>query len=150
LKERPSSATRLPFRVWRWRWSFSITRLRWVSFTATVASRSGVSCPNSLAAALRAETSFGKHDPPHPMPAFKNLDPMRPSSPMPLATLPMSAPASSHKVEISFMKLILAARKALAAYLIISALARSVLTKGTAVLGLGSSSVGKVCPMIGS
>jgi hypothetical protein len=48
------------------------------------------------------------------------------------------------------MKLTLVARKALAAYLIISALTRSVVTKGTATLGLGSSSVGKDCPIIGS
>jgi hypothetical protein len=43
------------------------------------------------------------------------------------------------------MKLILVARKAFEAYLIISALTRSVVTKGTAILGRGSSSVGKLC-----
>jgi hypothetical protein len=48
------------------------------------------------------------------------------------------------------MKLILVARKALAAYLIISALARSVTTKGTATLGRGSNRVGKLCSMMGS
>jgi uncharacterized protein len=43
----------------------------------------------------------------------------------------------------------LVARKALAAYLIISALARSEQTNGTATLGLGSSSVGKLCSIMG-
>ena len=40
------------------------------------------------------------------------------------------------------MKLIFVAREAFEAYLIISALARSVVAKGTATLGRGSSSVG--------
>jgi hypothetical protein len=75
---------------------------------------------------------------------------MRPSSPMPWATLETLAPTSSQIVEISLIKLILVARKAFAAYLIISALARSVVTKGTAVFGRGSSPVGKVCWMMGS
>src|ERR671911_1655607 len=98
----------------------------------------------------RAATSLGKHDPPHPIPELRNLEPMRPSSPMPADTSVTSAPTSSQRFEISFMKLILVARKALAAYLIISALTRSVVTNGTATLGLGSLWVGKVCSMIGS
>ena len=69
---------------------------------------------------------------------------------MPWATLVTSAPTSSQIVAISLMKLILAAKKALAAYLIISALTRSVVTKGTATLSLGSLLVGKVCSIIGS
>jgi hypothetical protein len=52
--------------------------------------------------------------------------------------------------EISLIKLILVARKALAAYLIISALTRSVVTNGTASLGLGSVRVGKLCSIMGS
>jgi hypothetical protein len=40
------------------------------------------------------------------------------------------------------MKLILVARKAFEAYLIIPALTRSVVTKGTAILGRGSNSGG--------
>jgi hypothetical protein len=40
------------------------------------------------------------------------------------------------------MKLILVARKAFEAYLIISALTRTVVTKGTAILGRGSNSGG--------
>ena len=79
------------------------------------------------------------------MPALKKRGPMRSSRPMPWATLATSAPTSSQIVAISLMKLILVARKALAAYLIISALARSVVTNGTAAFGLGSSWVGKVC-----
>jgi len=45
--------------------------------------------------------------------------------------------------------LYLVARKALAAFLIISALGRSVQTNGTVTLGLGSSSVGKLCSIMG-
>ena len=84
------------------------------------------------------------------MPAERKRLPIRSSSPMPCATLPTSAPTSSQIVAISLIKLILVARKELAAYLIISALARSVVTKGTAVFGRGSSPVGKVCWMMGS
>ena len=49
---------------------------------------------------------------------------MRLSSPMPRATSCTSAPACSHKSAISLMKVILVARKALAAYLISSAVRR--------------------------
>src|SRR5919199_1370478 len=98
----------------------------------------------------RASTSLGKQDPPQPTPAERKRDPMRLSSPMPYATLPTSAPTISQRLEISLTKLILVARKALAAYLSISALARSVVTNGTATLGLGSSGVGKLCSIIGS
>src|ERR687893_578360 len=98
----------------------------------------------------RAAMSLGKHDPPHPIPALRNLEPMRLSSPMPADTSVTSAPTNSQRFEISFIKLILVARKALAAYLIISALARSVVTKGTATFGRGSNSVGKLCSIIGS
>jgi hypothetical protein len=69
---------------------------------------------------------------------------------MPYATFVTSAPTSSQRFEISFMKLTLVARKAFEAYLIISALTRSVVTKGTATLGRGSKSVGKPCSIIGS
>ena len=46
---------------------------------------------------------------------------MRRSAPMAGRTSLASAPTSSHRLAISFAKLILVARKALAAYLIISA-----------------------------
>src|SRR5215208_4133194 len=61
----------------------------------------------------------------------------------------MSAPTSSQRLATSLMKLILVARKAFEAYLIISSLARSVVTNGTATLGRGSHSVGKLCSTIG-
>src|SRR3989304_5048060 len=49
---------------------------------------------------------------------------------MPLATSLMSAPSASQMLAISLMKEILVARKALEAYLIISAVRRSVMTIG--------------------
>ena len=51
---------------------------------------------------------------------------MRLSSPMPRATSCTSAPTFSHRSAISLMKVILVARKALAAYLISSAVRRPV------------------------
>ena len=53
---------------------------------------------------------------------------MRSSSPIAWATTETSAPTSSHTFAISLMNEILVARKALEAYLIISALAGSVRT----------------------
>ena len=58
------------------------------------------------------------------------MEPIRPSIPIPLATACTSAPVFSHSAAISLMKLILVARKALAAYLIISALSSPVQTIG--------------------
>ena len=80
---------------------------------------------------MRAETSLGKHEPPQPIPACKNLLPMRESKPMPFATWVTSAPTRSHILATSLIKLILVAKKALAAYLIISAELRSVTKTGT-------------------
>ena len=51
---------------------------------------------------------------------------MRPSRPIPSATAWTSAPTFSHRVAISLMKVILVARNALAAYLIISAVSSPV------------------------
>ncbi len=51
---------------------------------------------------------------------------MRLSSPMPRATSCTSAPTFSHRSAISLMKVILVARKALAAYLVNSAVRREV------------------------
>ena len=58
---------------------------------------------------------------------------MRLSSPMPLATWWTSAPTRSQRSAISLMKLIFVARKALEAYLIISALATLVTTNGVSI-----------------
>ena len=49
---------------------------------------------------------------------------------MPLETSLISAPTFSHSAAISLMKVILVAKKALAAYLIISALSSPVKTTG--------------------
>ncbi len=55
---------------------------------------------------------------------------MRLSSPMPRATSCTSAPTRSHRSAISLMKVILVARKALAAYFVSSAVRREVHTIG--------------------
>src|SRR5262245_66635341 len=86
---------------------------------------------------ISAETSFPKQEPPQPTPAFRNFGPMRLSNPNPRTTSLMSAPTRSQMLAISLAKLILVARKALAAYLIISAEARSVVTTGIAVTSAG-------------
>ena len=57
---------------------------------------------------------------------------MRESRPIPLATWVTSAPTRSQILATSLIKLIFVAKKALAAYLIISAELRSVTTTGTA------------------
>src|SRR5262249_60611129 len=90
-----------------------------------------------LAIAISAETSLPKQEPPQPTPAFKNFGPMRLSNPKPRTTSLMSAPTRSQMLAISLAKLILVARKALAAYLIISAEAKSVVTTGIAVTSAG-------------
>src|SRR5690606_22317749 len=90
----------------------------------------GISYPYSAATASKAAVSFGKHDPPHPKPAPRNRGPMRESRPIPRVTSTTSAPTRSHKPAISLAKLIFVAKKALEAYLIISALVGSVVTKG--------------------
>ena len=65
------------------------------------------------------------------MPACKNWLPIRESRPMPVATSVISAPTRSQMFATSLIKLILVAKKALAAYLIISAEFKSVITTGT-------------------
>ena len=61
-----------------------------------------------------------------------NVDPIRESRPIPRATSVMFAPTRSPSSPISLMKLIFSARNAFAAYLISSAEARSVESRGTA------------------
>jgi len=149
LKVSPIRATRLPSKEWRSRRSLWITSSRCRPFIATAASKRTGSYPYSRAAARRAATSFGKHDPPQPILAPKNRGPILASRPMPVATPATSAPVSSQRLEISLIKLILVAIKALAAYWIISALAKSVVTNGTDAFCRGSNSVGKLCRMMG-
>ena len=69
----------------------------------------------------KAWTSFGKQLPPYPVPANRNRFPIRVSVPIPCLTASTSAPRSEHRLAISFMKVILVAKKALAAYLVNSA-----------------------------
>ncbi|EJX01530.1 hypothetical protein EVA_10358 [gut metagenome] len=55
------------------------------------------------------------------MPGYRNLRPIRVSEPIPLRTILTSAPTSSHRLAISFMKLMRVASMELAAYFVISA-----------------------------
>ena len=80
-----------------------------------------------------ASVSLGKHEPPKPGPGCRNLRPMRPSRPMPRATSCTSAPTFSQRSAISLMKVILVARKALAAYLMSSAVSMLVNTIGVSI-----------------
>ena len=73
---------------------------------------------------------MGKQLPPKPIPACRNLLPMRSSRPIPRATSTTSAPVSSHTFAISLMKEIFVARNAFEASFTISALAMSVRTSG--------------------
>ena len=75
-----------------------------------------------------AKVSFGKHEPPHPGPGFKNSKPMRLSKPIPKMTSVTSAPTASHSAAMALMKLILVAKKAFEAYLMVSAVVGSVST----------------------
>ena len=77
-----------------------------------------------------ADVSLGKQEPPKPGPGRRNRGPIRGSRPMPVATSWTSAPISSQSRAISLMKEILTARKPLDAYLMSSAEATSVMTKG--------------------
>ncbi len=101
------------------------------SLTDSTASMISKRSPCSSAICATARVSFGKQEPPKPGPGWRNFGPMRLSSPMPRATTWTSAPTASHSSAISLMKEILVARKALEAYLIISADSTLVITKGT-------------------
>ena len=79
---------------------------------------------------MSAVTSFGKQQPPKPMPAWRNFGPIRSSSPIPRATSTTSAPVSSQTFAISLMNEIFVARNALEASLTISADFTSVRTTG--------------------
>ena len=131
LKVRPSTATVLPRRLppAALETLRAIARLR-LSLTASTAStiRNGTSWSSAILTSARV--SFGKHEPPKPGPACRNFEPMRLSSPMPRATSCTSAPTFSARSAISLMKVILVARKALAAYLISSAVRRAVNISG--------------------
>ena len=112
--------------------SFSTTRSRCRELTVRAASTIGICKPVFAGRCNQRRRILPKQEPPQPMPALKNREPMRESSPMPRATSVMFAPTRSASKPISLIKLILSARNALAAYLINSAEARSVETSGTA------------------
>ena len=65
--------------------------------------------------------------PPHPGPGFRNARPIRWSDPIPSTTSATSAPTASHIAAIALTKEIFIAKKPLAAYLIVSAEAASVI-----------------------
>ena len=69
----------------------------------------------------RALVSLGKQDPPYPIPAFKNFSPILSSNPIPVVTISISAPNTSHKLAMLLIYDIFNARNELDAYFIISA-----------------------------
>ena len=85
----------------------------------------------------KALVSFGKQDPPYAGPALKNLEPILLSSPIPRATSSTLTWTFSHKFAISFIKLILVAKKALDAYFISSAALLEEETKAAPLLTIG-------------
>src|SRR5215475_15188841 len=78
--------------------------------------------PKREAVWIKDSTSFGKHEPPKPKPALRKSGEMRGSYPMPRATSSTFAPHASQILAMALMKETFVARKALEAYLIISAL----------------------------
>src|SRR5215207_1868973 len=77
-----------------------------------------------------AFVSLGKQLPPHPGPGLRNSLPIRLSDPIPSTTSATSAPTCSDRAAMALMNDSLVARKALAAYLISSAVAGSVTMNG--------------------
>ena len=66
------------------------------------------------ALAMKARISFGKHPPPKPIPALRNLRPIRASWPIASANTETSAPVTSHTSAIALMNEIFVAKKAFA------------------------------------
>ena len=152
LKASPSNPIVLPLMIFNSSCNFCTATCRCRLLTSTVARSNCGSQPYSQAISTSALTSLPKHEPPHPTPAFRKRGPMRLSKPKPRTTSRMSAPTRSQRLATSLAKLILVARRALAAYLIILAEAKSVVTTGTAVnpTGRGISSVAAPGLMRGS
>ena len=76
---------------------------------------------NLSAVVTIAFVSFGKQDPPYAGPALKKRLPILLSKPIPIEISSTSISVFSHKLAISLIKVILVAKKALAAYFISSA-----------------------------
>ena len=91
------------------------------SFPSSTARSTRIVYPFCSAVLINAFTSLGKQEPPYPIPGYRNLRPIRVSEPIPLRTIFTSAPTSSHKFAMSFIKLIRVANIELAAYFVISA-----------------------------
>ena len=102
------------------------------------------STPSSPARAMKARMSLGRQPPPKPSPACRKRPPIRVSYDSALVSCVTSPPVASHTSAIALMKEILVARKALAATLTSSAVAKSVTTTGAA--WPWSPSMGGVAP----
>ena len=99
---------------------------------------------------VSAERSLPKQEPPQPRPARRKRGEIRSSMPSASATTSMSAPTRSLICAISLMKLILAARKEFAAYLIVSAVASEVaISPGVAASPPVGSPMGNCWSMMG-
>src|SRR5664280_2810145 len=88
------------------------------------------STPSSPARAMNARMSLGRHPPPKPRPACRKRPPIRSSYDSALDSAITSALVASQTSAMALMKLIFVARKALAATLTSSAVAKSQLTTG--------------------
>ncbi len=134
LNARPQTAIRLSARCprkWASIFSTSTCFCRWL--TSLTASRICGGTPCWRAIAAKARRSLGKQLPPKPAPGKRKAKPMRLSWPMPRRTWLISAPVFWQRLAISLMKLILVARSALAAYLVISALSGDMHKSGLSV-----------------
>ena len=138
LNASPQTAMTLPFRVPRWAAIRGTRTRRCASLAASTALTTRRSRPASSAVLIRALTSFGKHDPPYPIPGKRKEDPIRESVPMPRRTWPTSAPMRSHRFAISFMNEMRLASIALAAYFVSSADAQSMTRTGLPVRTKGA------------
>ena len=109
-------------------------RVRWESLTASTSARksSASPTPRSAARSRNARMSLGRHPPPKPTPARRKRRPILSSRPIASARSVTSAPAASQTWDTALMKLILVARKAFAATLMSSAVAKSMIRRGHA------------------
>ena len=101
-------------------------------FTASTSAKKSIAepTPSSSALAIKARMSFGKQPPPKPMPLRKNCEPILASMPIASASETASAPAASEISAMALIKLILVARKLLAATFTNSLVATSITKNG--------------------
>ena len=122
LKAKPSTASRLPRSVHSALRTLRTKRLRCSSLMCMTSSSKRNSYPHSRATSRNAFRSFGKQEPPYPMPGFRKRGPMRLSVPIPWHTCCTLAPTDSQTDATALMNEIFIARNALEACLISSAL----------------------------